>query len=266
MSSEEERVQLLLTKVEKIVDKNEAPEPLTLKERVVYGFLFTVIPALVWSGLITLGAFLQTFPVEPWFKGMWLSTVVLAVSHFVSFLVIMGSPKIFRMTKRWYDSGCPVNPHDPPHEKMSRNLLFFYCLCCAVFSSYDSAGRTTPFPLDRFFMGTTLVFLSFIIFSLILRENQFALFAALVDSTSQKFVQTGPYGVVRHPTYATLLPLFLGLPLTIGSYRGMIPFLLAYIACACLTPYRERLMIEKHGNDYKLYQQAVPFKVIPGIF
>jgi hypothetical protein len=59
---------------------------------------------------------------------------------------------------------------------------------------------------------------------LVFRANPFAAATVTVEA-AQSVVTTGPYALVRHPMYSGLLALFLGIPLALGSWWGLLAFL-----------------------------------------
>src|SRR5262249_47789952 len=70
-------------------------------------------------------------------------------------------------------------------------------------------------------LGDLLVAAGWLIIFMVFRENSFA--SATIDiAADQKVISTGPYSIVRHPMYVGGLLLFLGMPLALASYWGLV--------------------------------------------
>jgi protein-S-isoprenylcysteine O-methyltransferase Ste14 len=112
--------------------------------------------------------------------------------------------------------------------------------------------------------GNALVVLGFFLVLLVFRANTFA--AATVKVTSdQKVISTGPYAIVRHPMYAGSLPLLFGIPLALGSFRGLAPLALMLAALIWRLLDEERVL-RKNLPGYAEYQAKVRWRLFPGIF
>jgi protein-S-isoprenylcysteine O-methyltransferase Ste14 len=80
-----------------------------------------------------------------------------------------------------------------------------------------------------------------------------------------RVIDTGPYAIVRHPGYALGYPLFLGMPLALGSLWALIPALLVGPLLVLRTIGEDRtLQTELPG--YKEYAQRVRYRLVPGIW
>jgi protein-S-isoprenylcysteine O-methyltransferase Ste14 len=113
-------------------------------------------------------------------------------------------------------------------------------------------------------VGDALVVLSFYGFFLTFRENAFAAATVRVES-EQRVISSGLYAFVRHPMYASAVPLFLATPLALGSWWGLVP------AALLLATLVWRLLDEERylaGNlpGYTDYQSRVRTRLIPGIW
>jgi protein-S-isoprenylcysteine O-methyltransferase Ste14 len=113
-------------------------------------------------------------------------------------------------------------------------------------------------------LGDTLVGVGFYFIFLVYRENTFTS-ATIEIATNQKVISTGPYGIVRHPMYASALLYLLGTPLALGSYWGFVPLaaMLPFLIWRLLD--EERLLSESLPG-YLEYQQKVRRRLLPGIW
>ena len=112
---------------------------------------------------------------------------------------------------------------------------------------------------------SSIVFLtSYLIYAEVLRENAF-LSRTIEVSDNQKIIDTGLYGIVRHPMYLATIFLFLSMPLILGSLISFIVFLIyPFIIIRRLN--NEEIILEKELKGYKEYKKKVRYKLIPFIW
>ena len=112
---------------------------------------------------------------------------------------------------------------------------------------------------------SSIVFLlSYILYAEVLRENAFLSRTIKVEK-KQKLIDTGLYGVVRHPMYLATIFLFLSMPLILESLIYFIVFLIyPFIIIRRLN--NEESVLEKELKGYKEYKKKVRYKLIPFIW
>ena len=82
---------------------------------------------------------------------------------------------------------------------------------------------------------------------------------------AQRVVETGPYGLVRHPGYVTALLLFAGMSLALGSYWGLLPAAVASAFLVLRTAWEDRLL-QAELPGYRDYAGRVRFRLVPGLW
>ena len=97
-----------------------------------------------------------------------------------------------------------------------------------------------------------------------LRENAY-LSRTIEVQEDQKVIDTGLYGIVRHPMYAATILLFLAMPLVLGSPLSFAVMLL-YLPIIAKRIRNEEAVLEQGLAGYADYKQRVKYKVIPGIW
>ena len=113
-------------------------------------------------------------------------------------------------------------------------------------------------------IGAFLFLLAYILYAEVLRENAYLLRTIEVEK-DQKLVDTGLYGIVRHPMYASTLILFLSMPLVLGSLLSLIIFLV-YPFIIAKRIKNEEEVLEKDLKGYKKYKEKVKYRLIPYIW
>ncbi|NLD81058.1 MAG: isoprenylcysteine carboxylmethyltransferase family protein [Smithella sp.] len=114
-------------------------------------------------------------------------------------------------------------------------------------------------------ISAAVVFLAaYILYAEVLRENMY-LSRTIEVQENQKVVDTGLYGIVRHPMYSVTLLLFLSMPLVLGSIYSFAIFLAYPLIIANRIKHEEKFL-EKELNGYREYKQKVQYRLIPFIW
>ncbi len=114
-------------------------------------------------------------------------------------------------------------------------------------------------------IGAAIAFLaSYALYAEVMRENTY-LSRTIEVQENQKVIDTGLYGIVRHPMYTATLILFLSMPLVLGSIFSFIIFLVyPFIIAKRIKHEEDFLEIELDG--YREYKQKVKYRLIPFIW
>ena len=113
-------------------------------------------------------------------------------------------------------------------------------------------------------IGAVLFLIAYALYAEVLRENTY-LSRTIGVQKNQKVIDTGLYGIVRHPMYAVTLLLFLSMPLVLGSVYSLIVFL-AYPFIIAKRIKGEEELLEKELAGYKEYKQKVKYRLMPFIW
>lgn len=106
--------------------------------------------------------------------------------------------------------------------------------------------------------------ISYGLYAEVLRENAYLARTVEVQE-DQKVIDTGLYGIVRHPMYMSTLFLFLAMPLVLGSVISLL-IMLFYIPIIAKRIRNEEQVLEEGLAGYAEYKQKVRYKVIPFIW
>ena len=113
-------------------------------------------------------------------------------------------------------------------------------------------------------ISSILFIIEYILYAEVLRENTF-LSRTIEVQENQKVIDTGLYGIVRHPMYAITILLFLTMPLILGSFISFLIFLIYPILIAKRIKNEEEVL-EKDLKDYADYKKKVKYKIIPFVW
>ena len=110
-----------------------------------------------------------------------------------------------------------------------------------------------------------VVFLcAYLLYAEVLRENVY-LSRTIEVQEDQKIIDTGLYGVVRHPMYMSTLLLFLSMPLVLGSLFSF-AIILFYIPMIIVRIKGEERVLEAGLPGYTEYKKRVKYRLIPFIW
>ncbi len=114
-------------------------------------------------------------------------------------------------------------------------------------------------------IGAAVAFLlAYVLYAEVLRENTY-LSRTIEVQEGQKVIDTGLYGIVRHPMYSATLLLFLSMPLVLGSLYSLLVFL-AYPVIIAVRIKNEEKLLEQELEGYRDYQKKVKYRLIPFVW
>ena len=187
----------------------------------------------------------------------WLLLGILFIPMFVAGLVMMKkNPALLK--KR-------LNAKE--EEKEQREVILFsglMFLLAFIFAglSFRFGWLMLPFGVS---IAAAVVFLvAYALYAEVLRENTY-LSRTIEVQEDQKVIDTGLYGVVRHPMYMVTVILFLSMPLVLGSVISFV-IMLAYIPIIVKRIRNEEEVLEKGLPGYKEYKEKVRYRLIPFVW
>jgi protein-S-isoprenylcysteine O-methyltransferase Ste14 len=157
----------------------------------------------------------------------------------------------------------------PSHEKEPAQkiiVLFIFAAFVALIAlpPLDYRFGWSPIPWYVSLIGYALVALSFYCFYLVSKVNTYAAANVRVEE-GQRVIDTGVYGLVRHPMYFGALFLIVGTPLALGSWWTLLLtpvfLLLLYFRIAS-----EEKVLKRDLAGYAEYQRKVRYRLIPFIW
>lgn len=111
----------------------------------------------------------------------------------------------------------------------------------------------------------SVLFLSaYLLYAEVMRENAYLSRTVKVEE-GQTVVDTGLYGIVRHPMYAATILLFLMMPIVLGSWYALIPFAL-YPVIIIVRLKDEEELLTRELSGYSDYKKKVKYRLIPFIW
>ena len=191
------------------------------------------------------------------FANGWLFMAILFVPMFLAGLVMMAkSPDLLK--KR-------LNAKEKEREQsLVVKLSGLMFLAGFIMAGLDFRFAWFPLPNAVSYGAATAFLIAYVLYAEVLRENTY-LSRTIEVQEGQKVVDTGLYGIVRHPMYAVTLLLFLSMPLVLGSLISLVIFLTYPLIIAKRIRNEERVL-EAGLPGYKEYKQKVKYRMIPFIW
>lgn len=113
-------------------------------------------------------------------------------------------------------------------------------------------------------IASVVLLISYALYVEVMRENAY-LSRTIEVQENQKVVDTGLYGVVRHPMYAVTIWLFLSIPLVLGSWWSLLCFV-PYIAVIVIRIQNEEKVLEAGLEGYSEYKKRVKYRILPFVW
>ena len=220
------------------------------------GLLFQSITKYLF-GIIIIGGllFLHAGSFHYW-QG-WLLMVILFVPMFIVGLVMMArNPELLR--KR-------LNAKEKEAEQKTvvalSGLLF---MAAFVFAGLSWRFGWWVLPGWVSWVAAVLFLASYLLYAEVIRENAY-LSRTIEVQENQKVIDTGLYGIVRHPMYSSTTALFLAMPLVLGSLISFL-IMLGYIPVIAMRIRNEEAVLEEGLEGYEAYRRHVKYKMIPFVW
>jgi protein-S-isoprenylcysteine O-methyltransferase Ste14 len=149
-------------------------------------------------------------------------------------------------------------------QKLIIKLSFIPFLLAFILPGIDKRLGWSNVPITIIVVAEMLVLIGYILFFLVLKENQFASRVIEVEK-GQKVIQSGPYRLVRHPMYMGAILMYVASPLALGSYWAVIPaiFIIPIFIARILN---EESVLAKELEGYSEYKLKTRYRLIPGIW
>ncbi len=187
----------------------------------------------------------------------WLLMEILFVPMFAAGLVMMKkSPELLR--KR-------LSAREEQSEQKTVILLSgLMFLAAFVIAGLNYRFGWIVLPSWVSYAGAVIFLGAYALYAEVLRENAY-LSRTVEVQENQKVIDTGLYGIVRHPMYMSTLLLFLAMPLVLGSVISF-AVMLSYIPIIAKRIGNEEKVLEEGLSGYREYKNRIRYKVIPFVW
>ena len=191
------------------------------------------------------------------FPGGWLLMGILFVPMFLAGIVMMcKNPDLLKSR---------LNAKEKQGEQqLVVKLSGLMFLVGFILAGLDFRFGWSKMPLWVVITASVVLLISYGLYAEVMRENAY-LSRTIEVQENQKVVDTGLYGIVRHPMYAVTLWLFLAIPVVLGSWWSLLCFL-PYIAVIVIRIRNEETVLEAGLDGYVEYKKRIKYRILPFIW
>lgn len=192
-----------------------------------------------------------------YYPNAWLFMGILFVPMFLAGIVMMiKNPELLR--KR-------LNAKEQQSEQsLIIRLSGLMFLAGFVLAGLDYRFEWMPLPQIVTYIAVGVFLLAYLLYAEVLRENTY-LSRTIEVQEHQKVIDTGLYGIVRHPMYSVTILLFLAMPLVLGSMISFVVFLF-YPLLIVKRIKNEEQVLEAELAGYVDYEKKVRYRLIPFVW
>jgi protein-S-isoprenylcysteine O-methyltransferase Ste14 len=133
-----------------------------------------------------------------------------------------------------------------------------------VLAGLDFRFGWCPLPKTISVIAAVIFLAGYGMYAEVLRENTY-LSRTVEVQDEQKVIDTGLYGIIRHPMYTATLLMFLAMPIVLGSVFSFVVFLI-YPAVIIARLRNEEQVLEEGLKGYTEYKQKVKYRLLPFIW
>ena len=187
----------------------------------------------------------------------WIFMGILFIPMFVAGIVMMfKSPALLKSRLSAKET--------EKEQKLVIGLSLLMFIGAFVVAGLNFRFKWLEMPFWSVILAACIFIAAYIFYAEVLRENAY-LSRTIEVQEGQKVVDTGLYGVVRHPMYMVTLVLFLSMPFVLGSLFSFF-IMLVYIPIIVVRIINEEKFLEKELNGYTEYKKKVKYRLIPFIW
>jgi protein-S-isoprenylcysteine O-methyltransferase Ste14 len=210
--------------------------------------------------LVVMGAVLF---VSAWTFNYWQAWVFLSVfglsSLAVTVYLMKNDPKLL---ERRMHGGPTAEKELSQKIIMSAASIGFAAIL--IVPALDHRWHWSAVPPYAVIAGNILIVLGWTIILFVFREHTFTS-ATIEVAADQRVVSTGPYAVVRHPMYSRSLLYFLGIPIALGSWWGLLVGILM-MPVFVLRLFDEEKLLARNLPGYSEYMDRVKYRLVPFVW
>lgn len=146
-------------------------------------------------------------------------------------------------------------------QKIIMTIVSAGFIALLVVPGLDRRYGWSAMPDTMAILGDLLLLLGWLGIFWVFRTNSYAA-ATIQVASGQPVISTGPYAIVRHPMYAAALLMLFGIPVSLGSWWGILTLFAVLPALAWRLVNEERMLL-RDLNGYADYRRKVRWRLIP---
>jgi protein-S-isoprenylcysteine O-methyltransferase Ste14 len=217
-----------------------------------------------WRGLLQFTAvlfvfiFLPAWSLDYWQAWLFLAIFVAALSACTEYFLRRDPALVLRRLQVG-----PTAERDPAQRRIQA-VASVMLAALFVLSALDHRFGWSDLPVWTVILGDLVVAGSLLLMARVFVENSFAAATVQVEE-GQRVIDTGPYGLVRHPMYTAAIVMLAGIPPALGSAWGLavVPLGIGILAARLLA---EERYLGDQLPGYLGYRSRIRWRLLPGIW
>lgn len=191
-----------------------------------------------------------------WWRG-WLFMAILFVPMFCAGLVMMAKAPDLLRKRLGADE-----QEDEQKSVLALSAIMF--IAAFVVAGLGYRFGWPELPAWASWAGAVVFLASYALYAEVMRENAY-LSRTVEVQEGQRVIDTGLYGVVRHPMYSATLLLFLSMPIVLGSAFSFV-IMLAYLPIIAKRIRNEEEVLANGLPGYREYMRRVRWRLVPHLW
>ena len=217
--------------------------------------LTTILRLVIGIPMIGAMFFLPAGTFKYWQAWVWLGTLFIPMGISLIYLLKL-DPKLLERRTRTNETR--------PEQRRIILASVVYLIVVFIIPGFDVRNGWSNVPAWLCLTADGVVLGSYILYVLVLRANTYASRVIEVEQ-GQQVITNGPYALVRHPMYLSMILMMTASPLALGSYWAMLPSILFILLLAARAKNEEELL-QKELQGYNEYMQKTRYRLFPGIW
>ena len=219
------------------------------KQQLISKALARFIPGII---IISALMFISAGSIKYWNAWLFMGELFIPMLFVLVYLLIRDPELLLKRMN--------TNEKEKTQKKVVLITLIMF-LSTFIISGLDYRYKWSTVPLLVVVISAIMVLTGYILFFIVMRQNSYASRVVEIQE-KQKVIDTGLYGIVRHPMYSAAILMFMSMPLVLGSFYALIP--LAIFPFQMGTRMRnEEQILEKGLDGYIEYKKRIQYKIFP---
>ena len=151
-----------------------------------------------------------------------------------------------------------------PEQKRIIAVSALFLILIFLLPGFDKRFGWSSVPIWLVLLADAIVLAGFFLNFLVIRVNSYASRVVEIQE-GQQVITSGPYALVRHPMYLSIILILLATPVALGSYWGVIPTI-AYLPLLAARAKNEEELLVNNLPGYREYMQKTRYRLFPGIW
>jgi protein-S-isoprenylcysteine O-methyltransferase Ste14 len=219
------------------------------KNKLIIMALGRLIPGII---IISALLFIPAGTLNFWNAWLFMGVLFIPMLFVIAYLIIYDPELLYKRMN--------TNEKEKTQKKVVL-LTSVVFLSAFIIAGIDNRYNWSEVPVFLEILSAFIVLTGYILFYIVMRQNSYASRVVEIQE-KQKVIDTGLYGIVRHPMYFAAILMFMFMPLVLGSFYALIPLSVFPFQMSTRMKNEEEIL-EKGLDGYISYKEKVRYKIIP---